>query len=64
MIELTVTIAIEVDDAMDTAKMMGARVIRSQTLGDSIYFKGQWMLYYGCADSLVSVAMAPHLTGP
>jgi mannan endo-1,4-beta-mannosidase len=26
----------EVDDAMDTAKMMGARVIRSQTLGDSI----------------------------
>ncbi len=26
----------EVDDAMDTAKAMGARVIRSQTLGDSI----------------------------
>ena len=26
----------EVDDALDTAKMMGARVIRSQTLGDSI----------------------------
>lgn len=26
----------EVDDAMDTAKMMGARVIRSQTMGDSI----------------------------
>ncbi|HTU51081.1 MAG TPA: glycoside hydrolase family 130 protein [Acidobacteriaceae bacterium] len=29
-----------------------------------VYFKGQWMLYYGCADSLVSVAMAPHPTGP
>jgi mannan endo-1,4-beta-mannosidase len=27
---------LEVDDAMDTAKAMGARVIRSQTLGDSI----------------------------
>lgn len=26
----------EVDDVMDTAKMMGARVIRSQTLGDSV----------------------------
>ena len=26
----------EVDDALDTAKMMGARVIRSQTMGDSI----------------------------
>jgi hypothetical protein len=26
----------EVDDAMDTAKVMGARVIRSQTMGDSI----------------------------
>lgn len=26
----------EVDDAMDTAKEMGARVIRSQTLGDSV----------------------------
>ena len=26
----------EVDDAMDTAKMMGARVIRSQTMGDSV----------------------------
>ena len=26
----------EVDDAMDTAKAMGARVIRSQTMGDSI----------------------------
>jgi hypothetical protein len=26
----------EVDDAMDTAKAMGARVIRSQTLGDSV----------------------------
>jgi hypothetical protein len=26
----------EVDDALDTAKAMGARVIRSQTLGDSI----------------------------
>jgi mannan endo-1,4-beta-mannosidase len=26
----------EVDDAMDTAKAMGSRVIRSQTLGDSI----------------------------
>jgi predicted GH43/DUF377 family glycosyl hydrolase/lysophospholipase L1-like esterase len=24
-----------------------------------VYFKGQWMIYYGCADSLVSVAMAP-----
>jgi len=23
-----------------------------------VYFKGQWMIYYGCADSLVSVAMA------
>jgi mannan endo-1,4-beta-mannosidase len=27
---------LEVDDAMDTAKMMGARVIRSQTMGDSV----------------------------
>lgn len=27
---------LEVDDAMDTAKAMGARVIRSQTLGDSV----------------------------
>src|SRR5579859_8023206 len=26
----------EVDDAMDTAKMMGARVIRSQTMGDTV----------------------------
>lgn len=26
----------EINDALDTAKMMGARVIRSQTLGDSI----------------------------
>lgn len=26
----------EVDDAMDTAKAMGARVIRSQTMGDSV----------------------------
>jgi mannan endo-1,4-beta-mannosidase len=26
----------EIDDALDTAKMMGAQVIRSQTLGDSI----------------------------
>ena len=26
----------EIDDVLDTAKMMGARVIRSQTLGDSI----------------------------
>jgi hypothetical protein len=26
----------EVDDALDTAKMMGARVVRSQTMGDSI----------------------------
>lgn len=26
----------EVDDALDTAKMMGARVVRSQTLGDSV----------------------------
>src|ERR1022692_4262457 len=26
----------EVDDAMDTAKEMGAKVIRSQTLGDSV----------------------------
>ncbi len=26
----------EVDDALDTAKMMGARVIRSQTMGDSV----------------------------
>src|SRR5258708_15584117 len=26
----------EADDALDTAKMMGARVIRSQTMGDSI----------------------------
>lgn len=27
---------LEVDDAFDTAKMMGARVVRSQTLGDSV----------------------------
>lgn len=27
---------LEVDDALDTAKMMGARVVRSQTLGDSV----------------------------
>jgi hypothetical protein len=26
----------EVDDALDTAKMMGAKVVRSQTLGDSV----------------------------
>jgi mannan endo-1,4-beta-mannosidase len=26
----------EVDDALDTAKMMGARVIRSQTMGDTV----------------------------
>lgn len=26
----------EVDDALDTARMMGARVVRSQTLGDSV----------------------------
>ena len=26
----------EVDDAFDTAKMMGARVVRSQTMGDSV----------------------------
>lgn len=26
----------EVDDAMDTAKMMGARIIRSQTMGDTV----------------------------
>ena len=24
-----------------------------------VYFQGRWLLYYGCADSLVSVAMAP-----
>ncbi len=24
-----------------------------------VYFRGQWLMYYGCADSLVSVAMAP-----
>ena len=24
-----------------------------------VYFQGQWFLYYGCADSLVSVATAP-----
>jgi beta-1,2-mannosidase len=24
-----------------------------------VYWQGQWFLYYGCADSLVSVAMAP-----
>jgi predicted GH43/DUF377 family glycosyl hydrolase len=24
-----------------------------------VYVHGQWFLYYGCADSLVSVAMAP-----
>ena len=27
---------LEVDDVLDTAKMMGARVIRSQTMGDSV----------------------------
>ena len=27
---------LEVDDAFDTAKMMGARVVRSQTMGDSV----------------------------
>jgi len=27
---------LEVDDALDTARMMGARVVRSQTLGDSV----------------------------
>jgi mannan endo-1,4-beta-mannosidase len=27
---------LEVDDALDTAKMMGARVVRSQTLGDTV----------------------------
>lgn len=27
----------EVDDALDTAKSMGAKVVRSQTLGDSVY---------------------------
>lgn len=27
---------LEVDDVLDTAKMMGARVVRSQTLGDSV----------------------------
>ena len=27
---------LEVDDALDTAKMMGARVVRSQTMGDSV----------------------------
>jgi len=27
---------LEVDDALDTAEMMGARVVRSQTLGDSV----------------------------
>lgn len=26
-----------------------------------VYFHGQWLLYYGCADSLVAVAMAPHV---
>ena len=24
-----------------------------------VFFRGQWFLYYGCADSLVAVAMAP-----
>jgi predicted GH43/DUF377 family glycosyl hydrolase len=24
-----------------------------------VYFRGQWFLYYGCADSLVAVAIAP-----
>jgi predicted GH43/DUF377 family glycosyl hydrolase len=24
-----------------------------------VYFHGQWFLYYGCADSLVAVAMTP-----
>ena len=24
-----------------------------------VYFRGEWFLYYGCADSLVSVAIAP-----
>ena len=27
---------LEVDDALDTARMMGARVVRSQTMGDSV----------------------------
>jgi mannan endo-1,4-beta-mannosidase len=27
---------LEIDDALDTAKMMGARVVRSQTMGDSV----------------------------
>jgi hypothetical protein len=27
---------LEVDDVLDTAKMMGARVVRSQTMGDSV----------------------------
>lgn len=27
---------LEVDDALDTAKMLGARVVRSQTMGDSV----------------------------
>jgi dipeptidyl aminopeptidase/acylaminoacyl peptidase/predicted GH43/DUF377 family glycosyl hydrolase len=28
-----------------------------------VNFKGQWFLYYGCADSLVSVAIAPGTSG-
>jgi predicted GH43/DUF377 family glycosyl hydrolase len=24
-----------------------------------VYFRNQWFLYYGCADSLVAVATAP-----
>ena len=28
-----------------------------------VYFKGQWFLYYGCADSLVSVVTAPGTSG-
>ena len=29
-----------------------------------VYFKGKWLLYYGCADSLVGVAIAPAGTAP
>ncbi len=28
-----------------------------------VLFKGKWLLYYGCADSLVGVAVADHLPG-
>jgi len=28
-----------------------------------VFFKGQWFLYYGCADSLVSVVIAPGSSG-